>query len=109
MCARAGGRTTIIENAAREAEIVDTANCVVTLGAKIAGRGAVIITIEGRRRLGGGVYVVLPDRIEQGTFAGGGSDLAAKILCRNAQPDTLDAVLAKRAMLARISMGEGLD
>lgn len=70
--------TTIIENAAREPEIVDTANFLVTLGAKIAGQGTDRITIEGVERLGGGVYRVLPDRIETGTFPGGGSDLAAK-------------------------------
>jgi UDP-N-acetylglucosamine 1-carboxyvinyltransferase len=60
--------TTIIENAAREPEIVDTANFLVALGAKITGQGTDRITIEGVERLGGGVYRVLPDRIETGTF-----------------------------------------
>jgi len=59
---------TIIENAAREPEIVDTANFLNTLGAKITGAGTDKITIEGVERLGGGVYRVLPDRIETGTF-----------------------------------------
>lgn len=60
--------TTIIENAAREPEIVDTANFLITLGAKISGQGTDRIVIEGVERLGGGVYRVLPDRIETGTF-----------------------------------------
>ena len=59
--------TTIIENAAREPEIVDTANFLIALGAKITGQGTDRITIEGVERLGGGVYRVLPDRIETGT------------------------------------------
>jgi hypothetical protein len=58
--------TTIIENAAREPEIVDTANFLNALGAKIKGQGTDRITIEGVQRLGGGVYRVLPDRIETG-------------------------------------------
>lgn len=87
--------TTIIENAAREPEIVDTANFLNTLGAKISGAGTDRITIEGVARLGGGVYRVLPDRIETGTFLVAAAISAGKIICRNAQPDTLDAVLAK--------------
>ncbi len=98
--------TTIIENAAREPEIVDTANFLVTLGAKIAGQGTDRITIEGVERLGGGVYRVLPDRIETGTFRWRQRS-RGKILCRNAQPDTLDAVLAKlRDAGADIEVGE---
>lgn len=87
--------TTIIENAAREPEIVDTANFLIALGAKIAGQGTDRITIEGVERLGGGVYRVLPDRIETGTFLVAAAISRGKIICRNAQPDTLDAVLAK--------------
>ncbi|TGD38711.1 UDP-N-acetylglucosamine 1-carboxyvinyltransferase [Salmonella enterica subsp. enterica serovar Poona] len=99
--------TTIIENAAREPEIVDTANFLVTLGAKIAGQGTDRITIEGVERLGGGVYRVLPDRIETGTFLVAAAISRGKILCRNAQPDTLDAVLAKlRDAGADIEVGE---
>ncbi|WP_435947043.1 UDP-N-acetylglucosamine 1-carboxyvinyltransferase [Dryocola sp. BD586] len=87
--------TTVIENAAREPEIVDTANFLNTLGAKISGAGSDRITIEGVKRLGGGVYRVLPDRIETGTFLVAAAISRGKIVCRNAQPDTLDAVLAK--------------
>lgn len=87
--------TTVIENAAREPEIVDTANFLNTLGAKISGAGTDRITIEGVARLGGGVYRVLPDRIETGTFLIAAAVTRGKIICRNTRPDTLDAVLAK--------------
>lgn len=87
--------TTVIENAAREPEIVDTANFLNTLGAKISGQGTDRITIEGVARLGGGVYRVLPDRIETGTFLVAAAISGGKIVCRHAKPDTLDAVLAK--------------
>ncbi|KFK95372.1 MULTISPECIES: UDP-N-acetylglucosamine 1-carboxyvinyltransferase [unclassified Serratia (in: enterobacteria)] len=86
---------TTIENAAREPEIVDTANFLNTLGAKISGAGTDRITIEGVERLGGGVYRVLPDRIETGTFLVAAAVSGGKVLCRNTRPDTLDAVLAK--------------
>ena len=99
--------TTIIENAAREPEIVDTANFLIALGAKITGQGTDRITIEGVERLGGGVYRVLPDRIETGTFLVAAAISRGKIICRNAQPDTLDAVLAKlRDAGADIEVGE---
>ncbi|EOF6510842.1 UDP-N-acetylglucosamine 1-carboxyvinyltransferase [Salmonella enterica] len=99
--------TTIIENAAREPEIVDTANFLGALGAKISGQGTDRITIEGVERLGGGIYRVLPDRIETGTFLVAAAISRGKIICRNAQPDTLDAVLAKlRDAGADIEVGE---
>ncbi|BDH44448.1 UDP-N-acetylglucosamine 1-carboxyvinyltransferase [Salmonella enterica subsp. enterica serovar Choleraesuis] len=87
--------TTVIENAAREPEIVDTANFLNTLGAKITGAGTDRITIEGVARLGGGVHRVLPDRIETGTFLIAAAISGGKVVCHKAQPDTLDAVLAK--------------
>ncbi|PHM36112.1 UDP-N-acetylglucosamine 1-carboxyvinyltransferase [Xenorhabdus innexi] len=90
----AEGKTTI-ENAAREPEIEDTANFLNTLGAKITGAGTDRIVIEGVERLGGGVYRVLPDRIETGTFLIAAAVSRGKIICRQAKPDTLDAVLAK--------------
>lgn len=87
--------TTVIENAAREPEIVDTAGFLNAMGAKISGMGSDRITIEGVKRLGGGKYRVLPDRIETGTFLIAAAISGGKIVCRNARPDTLDAVLAK--------------
>ncbi|GLR11142.1 UDP-N-acetylglucosamine 1-carboxyvinyltransferase [Mixta theicola] len=99
--------TTVIENAAREPEIVDTANFLNTLGAKISGAGGDRITIEGVERLGGGVYRVLPDRIETGTFLIAAAISGGKVVCHKTQPDTLDAVLAKlREAGAEIETGE---
>ncbi|ACS87401.1 UDP-N-acetylglucosamine 1-carboxyvinyltransferase [Musicola paradisiaca] len=100
------GRT-IIENAAREPEIVDTANFLNTLGAKISGAGSDKIVIDGVERLGGGVYRVLPDRIETGTFLVAAAVSGGKVVCRNTRPETLDAVLAKlREAGADIDVGE---
>lgn len=99
--------TTVIENAAREPEIVDTAGFLNTLGAKISGMGTDRITIEGVERLGGGTWRVIPDRIETGTFLVAAAVSRGKVLCRNARPDTLDAVLAKlREAGADIEVGE---
>ena len=99
--------TTVIENAAREPEIVDTANFLNTLGAKITGAGTDRITIEGVARLGGGVYRVLPDRIETGTFPVAAAISGGKVVCRQTRPDTLDAVLAKlREAGADIEVGD---
>ncbi len=108
MCAAtlAEGKT-IIENAAREPEIVDTANFLNTLGAKITGAGSDRIIIEGVKRLGGGVYRVLPDRIETGTFLIAAAVSGGKVICRNTRPDTLEAVLAKLTEAgADIEIGE---
>ncbi|WP_075182986.1 UDP-N-acetylglucosamine 1-carboxyvinyltransferase [Pantoea sp. 1.19] len=99
--------TTIIENAAREPEIVDTANFLNTLGARISGAGSDRIVIEGVERLGGGVYRVVPDRIETGTFLIAGAISRGKVICRQTRPDTLDAVLAKlREAGAEIEVGD---
>ncbi|HDN2511246.1 UDP-N-acetylglucosamine 1-carboxyvinyltransferase [Providencia vermicola] len=99
--------TTVIENAAREPEIEDTANFLNTLGAKITGAGTDRIVIEGVERLGGGTYQVLPDRIETGTFLIAAAVSRGKVICRNARPDTLDAVLAKlREAGATIEIGD---
>ena len=86
---------TIIENAAREPEIVDTAHFLNALGAKISGAGTDKITVEGVERLGGGVHSVVPDRIETGTFLIAAAVSGGEVVCRSTRPDTLDAVLAK--------------
>lgn len=87
--------TTIIENAAREPEIVDTANFLITLGAKINGSGTDKITVEGVEHLGSGVYHILPDRIETGTFLVAAAISRGRVVCHATRPDTLDAVLIK--------------
>ncbi|ODQ00361.1 UDP-N-acetylglucosamine 1-carboxyvinyltransferase [Salinivibrio sp. SS2] len=87
--------TTVIENAAREPEIVDTAKFLNTLGAKVKGAGTDRIEIEGVERLGGGVHAVVADRIETGTFLVAAAVSGGHIVCRNTSPDLLEAVLHK--------------
>lgn len=86
---------TILENAAREPEIIDLANCLNTMGAKISGAGSDTVKIEGVERLQGCRYCVLPDRIETGTFLIAAAVTGGKIRCLNAAPETLEAVLSK--------------
>ncbi|BBT93616.1 UDP-N-acetylglucosamine 1-carboxyvinyltransferase [Aeromonas veronii] len=90
----AEGRT-VIENAAREPEVVDLANFLNTLGAKIQGAGTDTLTIDGVERLHGGNYSVQPDRIETGTFLVGAAVTGGKITCRKTDPTLLEAVLVK--------------
>lgn len=90
----ADGRT-VIENAAREPEVVDLAHFLNALGAKIQGAGTDTLTIDGVERLHGGSYSVQPDRIETGTFLVGAAVTGGKITCRNTDPTLLEAVLVK--------------
>ncbi|QSR49268.1 UDP-N-acetylglucosamine 1-carboxyvinyltransferase [Aeromonas veronii] len=90
----AEGRT-VIENAAREPEVVDLANFLNALGAKIQGAGTDTLTIDGVERLHGGNYSVQPDRIETGTFLVGAAVTGGKITCRKTDPTLLEAVLVK--------------
>jgi len=87
--------TTIIENAAREPEILDVAIFLNKMGANIQGAGTDSITIEGVERLGGCEHSVVPDRIETGTFLVAGAISGGRIVCRNTKSDTLDAVIDK--------------
>ena len=97
---------TILENAAREPEVVDLADCLVAMGARIQGAGTGTIVIEGVERLGGTSYDVLPDRIESGTYLVAGAITGGHVRLRRARPGHLDAVLAKLAEAgARISTG----
>lgn len=86
---------TIIENAAREPEVVDLANFLNSLGAKVSGAGTDTIRIQGVERLHGGDYRVMPDRIETGTFLVAALTTQGEITCTNTNPDFLDAVLKK--------------
>jgi UDP-N-acetylglucosamine 1-carboxyvinyltransferase len=96
MCAATLAKgTTILDNAAREPEIVDTAEFLNTLGAKIKGAGTDTITIEGVERLGGGKHQVVADRIETGTFLVAAAVSGGKVICRGTKAHLLDAVLAK--------------
>jgi UDP-N-acetylglucosamine 1-carboxyvinyltransferase len=101
----ASGRT-VIENAAREPEVVDLATCLSAMGANIAGAGTDTIVVEGRERLGGCEHRVLPDRIETGTFLVAGAITRGHVRVTGAQPAHLDAVIAKlREAGARVDVG----
>ncbi|MCB1878729.1 MAG: UDP-N-acetylglucosamine 1-carboxyvinyltransferase [Gammaproteobacteria bacterium] len=98
---------TQIENAAREPEVVDLANCLKAMGAKIHGAGTDCIIIEGVDSLSGTGYQVLPDRIETGTYLVAAALTSGKILVRDTQPKLVDAVLHKlRESGAEIETGE---
>jgi len=90
----AKGRT-VIANAAREPEIVDLANCLQRMGARIEGAGSSVITIEGVDRLHGAAHDVLPDRIETGTYLVAGAITRGKVRIHDTQPKLLLAVLSK--------------
>ncbi|MBK7363937.1 MAG: UDP-N-acetylglucosamine 1-carboxyvinyltransferase [Nitrosomonas sp.] len=95
MAATLASGQTIIENAAREPEIIDLAHCLNQMGAKITGAGTDIISIEGVKALHGVSYEVMPDRIETGTFLTAATATAGEVYLRNARAETLDAVLSK--------------
>jgi UDP-N-acetylglucosamine 1-carboxyvinyltransferase len=95
MAATLADGETVIENAAREPEVVDLANFLVAMGAKIHGAGTDKITVEGVRKLRGTHYEVLPDRIESGTYLVAGAITRGCVRIKNTRPDHLDAVLAK--------------
>ena len=86
---------TVLENAAREPEVSDLANCLISMGAKIKGAGTDRIEIEGVEKLSGTSYKIMPDRIETGTYLVAAAMTGGKIKLRNTKPDLLDAVLAK--------------
>lgn len=95
MAASLATGTTILENAAREPEVVDLANCLIAMGAKICGAGSDIITIEGVKFLHGATHHVMPDRIETGTFLVAGAASEGDVLLKGTCSKTLDAVLDK--------------
>jgi UDP-N-acetylglucosamine 1-carboxyvinyltransferase len=103
----AQGRT-VIENAAREPEVVDLAHFLSAMGARISGAGTDTLVIDGVERLHGCAYDVLPDRIEAGTYLVAGAITGGRVRARNARPEHLDAVLSKlRDAGATVTVGEG--
>ena len=86
---------TVIENAAREPEVVDLANFLNAMGAKVRGAGTDKIVVEGVERLHGASYEVLPDRIEAGTYLVAGAITRGHVRVKHTRPEHLDAVLAK--------------
>ena len=98
---------TILENAAREPEVVDLARCLAAMGARIKGAGTNRIVVEGVNQLGGAVIEVMPDRIEAGTYLVGGAITGGRVRLNKARPGDLQAVLAKlREAGAVIQTGE---
>jgi len=95
MAAALADGTTVIENAAREPEIVDLAKCLISMGAKISGAGTNTLTIEGVSELFGSEYSVMPDRIETGTFLVAAAVTQGKVKCLNTDSSGLEAVLSK--------------
>ena len=98
---------TVIENAAREPEVVDLAHCLNAMGARISGMGSDCITIAGVGRLRGATHRVMPDRIETGTYLTAVAAAGGDVTLTGARADTLDAVLQKlREAGARIEVGD---
>jgi UDP-N-acetylglucosamine 1-carboxyvinyltransferase len=87
--------TTVLENAAREPEVVDLAHCLNAMGAKVSGAGTDTITIEGVERMHGTTYDILPDRIETGTYLVAAAVTGGSIKLKDTDPTLLDAVIAK--------------
>ena len=107
MAATLAEGTTVIENAAREPEVVDLANCLTAMGAKIRGAGTPVIEIEGVSSLHGATHSVLPDRIETGSFLVAALMTRGDVTVTHAAPHTLDIVLDKLSEAgAQIETGE---
>lgn len=87
--------TTVLENAAREPEVSDLAECLVKMGAKISGIGSDRLVIEGVERLYGAEHAIMPDRIEAGTFLVAGAMTQGHIVLRQARARDMDVVLDK--------------
>lgn len=98
---------TLLENAAREPEVVDLAECLISMGAKITGHGTDVIRVEGVESLHGGHYNVMPDRIETGTYLVAAAATGGKVKLKDTRADILEAVLHKLEEAgAKIEVGE---
>jgi UDP-N-acetylglucosamine 1-carboxyvinyltransferase len=107
MAATLADGETVIENAAREPEVVDLANFLVAMGADIKGAGTDKIVIQGVKRLRGTTYEVLPDRIESGTYLVAGAITGGHVRIKSTRPAHLDAVLAKLTEAgAKVGVGD---
>lgn len=107
MAAALAEGTTVIKNAAREPEVVDLANFLIQMGAKISGAGTHTIEVEGVEALGGGSYAVMPDRIEAGTYLTAGALTRGHVTVRRVKPDNLLSMLCKfEEAGATLTLGE---
>jgi UDP-N-acetylglucosamine 1-carboxyvinyltransferase len=106
MAATLADGETVLDNAAREPEVVDLANFLIAMGAKIQGAGTDKIVIQGVARLHGTRYEVLPDRIETGTYLVAGAISGGHVRVKNTRPEHVDAVIVKlQEAGATISVG----
>ena len=100
--------TTVLENAAREPEVVDLAQCLLAMGARIGGAGTDVITIEGVAQLRGATHRIMPDRIETGTFLAAAAATGGRVTLQGTDAGILDAVLEKlRETGAELQTGSG--
>ncbi len=107
MAATLADGQTVIENAAREPEVVDLANCLVKMGADISGQGTDTIVVNGVESLGGCSYSVMPDRIETGTYLIAAAATRGHIKVKDTRPDILESVLSKLEQVgAEIKVGD---
>ena len=107
MAATLADGQTIIENAAKEPEVVDLANCLIAMGADISGQGGDTIVINGVDELHGCTYAVMPDRIETGTYLIAAAATRGHIKVKDTQPDILESVLSKLEQAgSEIKIGE---
>ena len=95
MAATLADGTTVIENAAREPEIIDLANCLNRMGARVSGAGSAVLTVEGVSALHGARHDIIPDRIETGTYLVAAAMTGGVVKLRCVQPALLEAVLDK--------------
>ena len=95
MAAVLANGVTVLENAAREPEVIDLAECLNAMGARVRGAGSDVITIEGVRDLQGATHRVMPDRIETGTFLCAAAATGGEIKLRDTRAGILDAVIGK--------------
>ncbi|WP_348760888.1 UDP-N-acetylglucosamine 1-carboxyvinyltransferase [uncultured Salinisphaera sp.] len=95
MAATLADGVTVLENAAREPEIVDLANCLTAMGAEVEGAGTSTIKIRGKKSLHGATHRVVPDRIETGTYLVAGAASRGKVTVTHTDPKLIDVVLAK--------------
>ena len=107
MAASLAEGTTIIENAAREPEVIDLANCLIEMGANIKGAGSDHIIIEGVEQLNGASYGVMPDRVEVGTYLTAVAMTGGRVKIKSAKPEYLSSVISKLELTgAEITLGD---
>ena len=107
MAASLADGTTIIQNAAREPEVLDLANCLIKMGANIEGAGTDQIIVQGVGNLNGATFSVMPDRVEVGTYLTAAAMTGGKVKIKEAKPEYISSVISKLEQTgATISLGE---